>query len=89
MGSGVTWVGTDRHLKGGARLVELVLAGVEHGQVVVGLRQLRVILGDLGKGGDRVTRLARFGLDHTLDKAHLRVARFACQVLLSLGQRFG
>jgi hypothetical protein len=89
MGGGVAGVGAYGHFQRGAGFVKLVLVGVEHGQVVVGLGQLRVVLGDFGEGGDGVGWFAGFGLDHAFDKAHLRVARLAHQVLVGFGQGFG
>ena len=88
MGGGVTGVSPDGHLKRSPGFVKLALTGVEHGQVVVGLRQLRVVLGDLREGGDGVQGLGCFGLDHAFDKAHLRIARLASKILVSLGECF-
>ncbi|MPN47203.1 hypothetical protein SDC9_194804 [bioreactor metagenome] len=89
MRRGVAGVGADGHLQRRACLVILVLPGVEHRQVVVRLRQLGVVLGQAGEGLDGVARLARLGLDHALEKAHLRIARLGGQVLLDLGQCVG
>ena len=83
----VARVRADRHLERGTRLVELALAGVEHGQVVVRLGQLRIILGQLGEGGDRVAGAAGLGLDHALEEAHLLVLGLAREVLVGLGER--
>ncbi len=86
---GVAGVGADGHFQRGACLVVLRLARVEHGQVVVGLGQLGVVLGQLDEGGRGVGALAAFGLDHALEKAHLRVARLGRQVLIGTCQRLG
>ena len=88
MRGGVARIGANRHFKRGSSLVELALPGVKHGHVVVRLGQLGVVLGNLGEGGDGVVGLAGFGLDHALQKAHLRVFGLAGQVLVSLGLRF-
>ena len=88
MRGGVARVGAYGHFEGGPGLVELVLAGVKHGQVVVGLGQLRVVLRDFGESGDRVSRFAGFGLDHALDETHLWVARLGGQVLVGPGHGF-
>ena len=62
---------------------------VEHGQVVVRLGQFRVILGQLEEGADGVVGFARLRQDDAFQKAHLRVAWLARQVLIGLAQGFG
>ena len=89
MGSGVAGVGSDSHFKGRPGFVKLALTCVEHGQVVVRLRQLRVVLRDLGESSDGVHGLGSFSLNHAFDKAHLGVARLASQILVGLGECFG
>ena len=89
MRSGIAGVGAYGHFKRGAGLVKKALVGIQHGQVVVGLGQLGVVFGQLGEGGNRVLGLARLRLDHTLQKAHLRVTWLARQVLVGLAQCFG
>ncbi len=88
VGRGVARVGADRHLEGRARLVELVLVRVEHGQVVVGLGQLGVILGELGERRHRIRLLARIRLRHAAQEAQLGIARIGQEALVRLGQRF-
>jgi hypothetical protein len=88
MRSGIAGVGPDRHLQSGTGLVELALACVQYGQVVVGLRQLRVVFGQLGEGADGVGRFAGFRLDHAFEEPHLWIARFACQKLVGLAECF-
>ena len=88
MRGGVARVGANRHFKRSTCLVKLALACVQNGQVVVGLRQLGVVLRDLGEGVDGISGLASFGLNHAFDKTHLRVTRFARQVLVGSGQGF-
>ena len=89
MRGGVAGVGADGHFQRGAGLVQLVLVGIQHGQVVVGLGQLWVIFRQLGERGHGVCRLARVGLGHTLEKAQLRIAGRGRQSLVRLGQGFG
>ena len=86
VGGGVAGVGADRHFQRGAGLVKLALAGIQHSQVVIGLRQLRVVFGQSAEGGDGLGGFAGVALDHAFDEAHLRVAGFACQVLVGLGE---
>ena len=88
MGRGITRVGSYGLLQCGAGLVKLALSGVEHGQVVVGLRQFWVVFGQLVEGRNRLIHLARIALDHALEEAHLRVPGFGCQKSIRLGLRF-
>ena len=85
---GIAGVGPDGHLERGASFVKLALSGIEHGQVVVGLGQLGVVFGQLGERADGLCRFARLGLDHALEKAHLRITRLARQILVCLGLGF-
>ena len=51
----------DRHFERRLGFVEGLLLGVEDGQIVVGLWQLRVILCELAENADRVFYLVQFG----------------------------
>jgi hypothetical protein len=61
-------MGPDRHFEGVAGLVVLALLGVEHGQVVVGLGKLRVVLGELLENGDGFAAAVELGEDHPFRK---------------------
>ena len=87
MGRGVAGVGAQGGLERGARFVNLVLVGIEHAQVVVGLRQLREFFGQPGESADRVCRLAGVALGYALEQAHLRITRFARQKAVGPGER--
>jgi hypothetical protein len=88
MGCGVAWVGADSHFKRCTGFVELALSCVKHREVVVRLRELRVILRDLREGGDGVVGFTRFSLNHALDESHLRITGLASQILVCLHHRF-
>ena len=88
MSGRVARVGADRHLQRGACLVKLALAGIQHSQIVVGLRQLGVVFRQLGERGNGVGRFAGITLDHALEEAHLRITRFGCQIQIRLGHGF-
>ena len=62
------------------------MCGVQHGQIVIGLGQLRIVLGQLGERLDSVVGFARFRLDDAFEKAHLRITGLGGQVLLGPGQ---
>ena len=85
MGCGVTWVGSYGLFQCGAGLVKLALPGVEHGQVVVGLRKLWVVFGELVEGGNCFIHFAGIPLNYALEEAHLRVPGFGCQKSICLG----
>ena len=86
MCGGIAWVSTNRHFERSPRLVKLALTRVQNGKIVVRFGQLRIILGDLRKGGDGIGGFACLSLNHAFDKAHLRVAWFGHKVLISLGE---
>ena len=56
---------------------------MQHGEVVVGLGQLGIVLGELRERDDGVGHAAGFGLDHALEETHLRVSRLRREVLVS------
>ena len=85
MGRGVTGVGSYSLFQCGASLVKLALPRVEHGQIVVGLRQFRVVFGQPVECGNRLIHLAGIPLDNALEEAHLRVPWFVCQKSIGLG----
>src|SRR5712691_7863625 len=64
----------DRLLQRGAGFLVLPLRGVDHGEVVVRLRQLRLVLRELGEDFDRFLAVALFGDDDALEKAGLQSA---------------
>lgn len=74
VGNAVVGVVAHGRLQGRAGLVELVLACVDDGQVVVGLGQLGVVLDELVQRGDGLVGLATVSQGHGLEKAHLGVA---------------
>ena len=82
----IVFVRPYRHLQRGACLVVAPLSGVQHGQVVVGLRELRVFLRERRVGCNGFGLLPRVLLYQRLQKTHLWVARIAAEVLLGLGQ---
>ncbi len=51
----------------------LALRGIEHGQIVVGLRQFGVILGQAGEDRDGIVGLALVGQDQAFEESGLRV----------------
>ena len=73
VGHGVGRMGADGHFQSGAGLVVLLLLGVEHGQVVVGLRQFREILGELGEDRDGLIVAIQLGEDDAAQEASLGV----------------
>ena len=70
---GVIRVVAHSGLKGGAGAVQITLACIDHGQVVIGLGQLWVVLGQQAEGGDGVFGLAIIGQRNAAQKTHLRV----------------
>ena len=70
-------VPTDGHFERRARLVELALAGVQHGQVVVGAQAARIVFGELGEGA-MASAGCGLGLDHALEGSAF-AGRAACQ----------
>ena len=84
MGRGVARVGPDRHLEGVAGLVVLALLGVEHGEVVVGLGELRVVLGQLLEDGNGFSAAVELGQDHPAQEAHLGVPGLGGEELIGL-----
>ena len=89
MGGGIAGVGAYGHFKCHARLVELALAGVQHGQVVVRLGQFGEFFGQFDERGNRFVGFSCFRQDHAFQKTHLRVAGFGHQELVHLGHRLG
>src|SRR3977135_2049434 len=69
-------------LQRGAGFLVLPLRGEDHREVVVRLRQLRVVLRELGEDFDRFLAAALFGDDDALEKAGLRIARLRLQHLV-------
>ena len=61
MGRGVARMGADRHFEGRACLVVLTLLRVKNGQIVVGLGQFRVVLGELLEHRDGFAAPVQFG----------------------------
>ena len=86
--SGVAWVGAYRHFQGRACFVILALARIQHGEVVVGLRQLWIVFCQARKGANGFRGLAAVALDDALDEAHLRVFGLGCKVLVRFSQCF-
>ncbi len=87
MRGGIVRVRAYCHFERGARLVVLALRGVEHGQVVVGLRQLGKILRQLGEDRDRVVGLVLVGKDHPLEEAPARVLGLSLEVGIDAVER--
>ena len=88
MGGGVTGVGANGHFQRHPRFLELALAGVQHGQVVVRLRQFRVVFCQFDECLSGFAGFTRLSQDHTFEKTHLWIARLAVQILIRLAQRF-
>ena len=80
MGGGIAWVGLNGKFKGNTRFLELPFGAIKHGQIVVRLRQLRVVLGQRLEGHDGVVGFAKLGLGQTTDEAPDRVFRLGSQV---------
>ena len=87
MRGGVARVRVDRELERGFRLVEIALRGVEHREVVVGLGELGIVLGEPGEHLDRVGHALLLGEDEALEEAPLRIARLRFQECLDLVER--
>ena len=73
-------MGADCHFKRGASLLVLPLARIQYCQVVVGLGQFRVELGQPGESGNRLAGLVLLGLDQALEKLALGIARLGSEV---------
>ena len=58
----------------GAGAIQVTLACIDHGQVVIGLGQLGIVLGQLAKRRNRVLGLAVIAQRDAAQKTHLRVA---------------
>jgi hypothetical protein len=89
VGGGIRRMGADGHFQGLPGLVELLLLGVDHGEVVVGFRQFRIILGQPGEYRDGFRRLVHLGQDDALEEASLGILGLAGQILVDLHQRLG
>ena len=84
----VTRIGADRHVERGARLVVLTAGREQHRQVVVRLRQIRMVLGQFGEDGNGFSSLALLRQDHAFYETHLHVARVLRQKTVDLDHRF-
>ena len=82
-------IGPDCHVERSAGLVVLTARCEQHGEVVVRLGQIRVILRQLGKDRDGFRGLALLREHHTLDETHLHVTRILAQKSIDPHQRFG
>ncbi len=82
-------MGADGHFQGLPGLVELLLLGVDHGEVVVGFRQFRIILGQPGEYRDGFRRFVHLGQDDALEEASLGILGLVGQILVDLHQRLG
>ena len=80
-------MGTDCHFKRNSGLVILALAGVQHGEVIVGFRQFRIIFGQAGKNPDGVIGLILFSQNQAFQEACLCVFGFVCQIGIDARQR--
>ena len=87
MRRGVGRVVAQGHLEGGAGLLELVARGQKHGQVVVGLGQFGVVLGQGHQHFFGLVFAVEFDQDARAHEPHLRISRLAGQVGLGAGQR--
>ncbi len=72
MRSGVARIGAYGHFEGSPGLVELALAGIEHGQVVVRLWQLGVVFREALEGCHRVGGTASADLPLSVSTTPLR-----------------
>ena len=89
MRRGVAGVGSQCGFKSAARLVHLVLVGVKHAQVVVGLGQVGKLFRQSGKGGYCICGFTGIALGHAFEKTHLRVARLVGEKAVRLGDCLG
>jgi hypothetical protein len=71
--------------QGSARLVVVAACGIQDCQIVVGLGQPRVILGQGGKEGDGLLVSSEFGQHHTSDEPSLRIALIRRELRIDLG----
>src|SRR3954466_10482656 len=67
-------MGTDRLLERDARFLVLPLSRVDHGEIVIRLGKLRIILRELGEEVDRFLGVALIGEDQSLQEARLWIA---------------
>ena len=74
MRHGIVRVVAHGSFKSGAGAIQIALAGIDHGQVVIGLGQLGIVLGQLAKRCNRVLGLAVIAQRNAAQKTHLRVA---------------
>ena len=79
---GVTGVGTDRHFQRAARLVVLALRGIQHREVVVRLRQLRIILRQFSEDADGFSRFVLLGEQDAAQETAACIFGFGFQILL-------
>ncbi len=86
IGGGIAGVGPHGILQRAAGFFQLVVLGVEHGQVVVGLGQFGVFLHQFLECRRGFVALAGVHLRHTLQKAPLRVTRGLLDLGLQLLQ---
>ena len=63
IGGGIARMGADGHLQCLTGFFILTLRGIQHRQVVVGLGQLGIVLGQAGEDVDRIGGLVLFGQD--------------------------
>ena len=77
MRGGIARVGSERRFQRDSGLVILPLARVEHGEVVVGLRQPRIVLRQFSEYAHGVVSLTLPGQDRPFPEARLRVLGFA------------
>ena len=86
MGGGVAGVRGQRGFEGVAGLLVVAFLGVEHGQVVVGLGQLRVVARQVGKGADRVGHPVQLRQRQTAHEPRLGILRVAAQLRVERAQ---
>jgi hypothetical protein len=73
-------MGMDRQFERATRLVVLSLRGVDHGQVVVRLRQLGVVFGQIGEYLNRLGLMVELGEDDPFHEPPLGVLRAAGKI---------
>ncbi len=81
---GVARVRVDGELERRLRLVVVALRGVEHREIVVGLGQFRVVLGEPGEHHDRLGVPLLLGEEQALEEPALRLARLRLQIGVDL-----
>ncbi len=73
MSRGIGGMGLDRHQQGLASQGVITLGGVEHGEIVVGLGELRVVVGEASEYLHGFLGSAFLHQDEALEKARFRV----------------